>query len=230
MNRVRVVIAGCGRVGRQVALLLAEAGDDVSIIDERPEVEIDLGTAFNGSFHVGVAFDVDALRSAGIEEADAFVAVTNSDNTNLMAVQVAKEVFKVPRAVARLDDPARERSYRALEIDFVAGAHLAAQVIAERIREPDFAYHVSFPTGDVQILEMVVGRKAGGVSVRALEREGGFRVAAIRRGTVVMVASSELELADGDIVVAAVKQGTEASIRDFLAADETAEMPRIDLP
>jgi trk system potassium uptake protein TrkA len=217
---MRVVVAGCGRVGRQVALILSESGADVSVIDERPEVEVDLGSAFNGSFHVGVAFDVEALRAAGLADADAFVAVTDSDNTNLMAAQVAKEVFRVPRAIARLDDPARERSYRALNVDFVAGAQLAAQVIAERVREPDFAYHVSFPSGDVQILEMVVGRRAGGVSVRALEREGGFRIAAVRRGDVVTVANSDLELASGDIVVAAVKQGTEATIREFLEADD----------
>lgn len=224
------MIAGSGRVGRQVALLLTEAGEDVSVIDERAEAEAELGSSFNGTFHVGLAFDVDALRSAGIEEADAFVAVTNSDNINLMAVQVAKEVFGVPRAVARLDDPNRERSYRALDVEFVAGAQLAAQVISERLREPDFAYHVSFPTGDVQILELVIGRQAGGVSVRALEREGGFRVAAVRRGDEVMVAFSDLELAMGDIVVAAVKQGTEASIRAFLAADDTAEVQAIGDP
>lgn len=215
-----MVIAGSGRVGRQVAHLLADAGEDVSVVDERPEAETELGSAFNGSFHVGVAFDVDVLRSAGIEEADAFVAVTNSDNINLMAVQVAKQVFEVPRAIARLDDPSREGSYRHLGIDFVAGAQLAAQVITERLREPDFAYHVTFPTGDVQILEMKVGRRAGGVSVRALEREGGFRVAAVRRVDDVFVATSDLELEVGDIVVAAVKQGTEAGIREFLAADD----------
>lgn len=203
-----------------MALILSESGADVSVIDERPEVEVDLGSAFNGSFHVGVAFDVEALRAAGLADADAFVAVTDNDNTNLMAAQVAKEVFSVPRAIARLDDPARERSYRALNVDFVAGAQLAAQVIAERVREPDFAYHVSFPSGDVQILEMIVGRRAGGVSVRALEREGGFRIAAVRRGDVVTVANSDLELASGDIVVAAVKQGTEATIREFLEADD----------
>lgn len=217
------MIAGSGRVGRQVALLLAEAGEDVSVIDERPEAETELGTSFNGTFHVGVAFDVDALRAAGIEDADAFVAVTNSDNINLMAVQVAKSVFNVPRAIARLDDPNRERSYRALDVDFVAGAHLAAQVIAERLREPDFAYHVTFPTGDVQILEMVVGRHAAGLSVRALEREGGFRVAAVRRGDAVAVATSDLELERGDIVVAAVKQGSEASIRALLASGDDEE-------
>lgn len=210
-----------------MALLLSEAGDDVSVVDERHEAQVSLGSAFNGTFHVGVAYDVDALEAAGAREADAFLAVTNSDNANLMAAQVAKEVFEVPRAIARLDDPTRERSYRALGVDFVAGAHLAAQVIAERIREPEFAYHVSFPSGDVQILEMVIGEKAAGVSVKALERAGGFRVAAVRRGDSVSVATSDLELASGDIVVAAVKQGAEAAIRDFLAADATVEIERV---
>jgi Trk K+ transport system NAD-binding subunit len=138
-----------------------------------------------------------------------------------MAVQLAKEVFEVPLAIARLDDPAREQSYRALNVSFVAGAHLVAKVMVERIREPDFEYHVSFPTGDVQILEIEVGRGAAGVSVRALEREGGIRVAALRRGDAVMVATDDFVVESGDIVVAAVRQGSEAGLRGFLAeADE----------
>lgn len=211
-----------------MALLLSESGDDVSVLDERPSAEAELGSSFNGTFHVGVSYDVDALEAAGARDADAFIAVTNSDNANLMAAQVAKEVFDVPRAIARLDDPSREHSYRALDVDFVASAQIAAQVIAERIREPGFAHHVSFPSSEVQILEMVIGMKAAGVSVRALERSGGFRIAAVRRGSSVQVATSDLELAAGDIVVAAVQRGAEATIRDFLAADETAEIQRIE--
>jgi len=213
---MRVVVAGCGRVGRQVALLLAQAGEDVSVVDSRPEVAEHLGKSFDGTFHVGLVYDVDVLEEAGIRDADAFLAVTNSDNANLMAVQLAKEVFEVPVAIARLDDPAREQSYRALDVSFVAGAHLVAKVMVERIREPDFEYHVTFPTGDVQILEMEVGRGAAGLSVRALEREGGIRVAAIRRGDSVLVADERLVVESGDIVVAAVRQGAEASLRGFL--------------
>ena len=217
---MRIVIAGCGRVGRQVALLLAEAGEDVSVVDSRPEAAEMLGKAFDGTFHVGLVYDVDVLMEAGIRDADAFLAVTNSDNANLMAVQLAKEVFEVPVAIARLDDPAREQSYRALDMSFVAGAHLVAKVMVERIREPDFDYHVTFPTGDVQILEMEVGRGAAGLSVRALEREGGIRVAAIRRGDSVLVADDQFVVESGDIVVSAVKQGSEASLRGFLATED----------
>jgi len=217
---MRIVIAGCGRVGRQVALLLSQLGEDVSVVDSRPEAAESLGKSFDGTFHTGLVYDVDVLEEAGIRDADAFLAVTNSDNANLMAVQLAKEVFEVPIAIARLDDPAREQSYRALNVSFVAGAHLVAKVMVERIREPDFDYHVSFPIGDVQILEMEVGRGAAGISVRALEREGGIRVAAIRRKDSVLVPDDTLVVESGDLVVAAVKQGAEKSLRVFLAKED----------
>lgn len=217
---MRVVIAGCGRVGRRVALLLSQAGDDVSVVDNRPEAADALGKSFDGAFHVGLAYDVDVLEEAGVREADAFLAVTNSDNANLMAVQLAKEVFKVPLAVARLDDPAREDSYRALKVSSVAGAELVARVMVERVREPAFEHHVTFSGSDVQILEMEAGRGAAGVSVRALEREGGIRVAAIRRGGTVMVAHDDLVVEQRDIVVAAVRHGSEAALMSFLAVED----------
>jgi trk system potassium uptake protein len=213
---MRIVIAGCGRVGHQAALMLSAAGDDVSVVDRDPGAVDRLGRSFDGAFHVGLAYDVDALEEAGIREADAFLAVTDSDNANLMAVQLAKAVFGVPRAIARLDDPAREESYRALDVDFVAGAHLAAQVIADLVREPDFAYHTRFPTGDVQLIEMVVGDGAAGLSVRALEREGGVRVAAVRRGDATLLGADDVLVESGDVVVAAVKRGTEGKVRHLL--------------
>ena len=106
---MRIVIAGCGRVGSDLAIGLAEDGHDVSVVDHRDGVFRDLGTTFNGTTHHGVAYDIEVLREAGIEFADSFVAVTNSDNANLMSVQIAKQVFGVPHTIARLDDPAQSR-------------------------------------------------------------------------------------------------------------------------
>ena len=126
------MIAGCGRVGGDLARRLADAGHDVSVIDDRPGVFKQLGSTFNGTMHEGLGYDVRVLREAGIEFADAFVAVTNQDNANVMAVQVAKQVFGVPRTIARLDDPMRADSYQALDIEYVAGARLTASVIQDR--------------------------------------------------------------------------------------------------
>ena len=214
---MRVVIAGDGRVGREVALSLSGLGDDVSLVDESEGSFDQLGRAFDGTFHIGKAYDVDALRAAGIEEADVFLAVTSSDNVNLMAVQVAEQVFGVPKAIARLDDPEREEAYRALDISYVAVARLVALVLRERVHEPDFTYHLTFPAGLVQVVEMNLGPAADGITVSQLEIDGQLRVAAVQRQGDVRIPHSQEELQDGDLVVAAVRSGVAARIHKYLA-------------
>ena len=104
-----------------------------------------------------------------------------------MAVQLAERVFGVPKAIARLDDPAREAAYRALAVDFVPTARLVARVLVERVHEPEFAYHLEFPDGDVQVVEMVLGAGAAGLTVAGLEVEGQLRVAAVQREGMVLI-------------------------------------------
>ncbi|MCL4534162.1 MAG: TrkA family potassium uptake protein [Bacteroidetes bacterium] len=111
---MRIVIVGCGRVGARLATTLDAEGHDVTVIDANPDSFRRLSSDFRGSAVVGIGIDEDVLRRAGIEQADAFAAVTNGDNTNIMASQVAKVVFKVPRVVARIYDPIREEAYRSL--------------------------------------------------------------------------------------------------------------------
>jgi trk system potassium uptake protein TrkA len=220
---MRIVIAGCGRVGRDVALALSQYGDDVSLVDDRPEAFEELGKSFDGTFHEGRAYDVATLREAGLDDADVFLAVTDSDNSNLMAVQVAKAVFGVPKAIARLDDPKRERSYRALGVAFVAGARIVSQVLVEQIRDPDFAYHLAFATNEVQIVEMDVGARAGGITVADFEIERALRIAAIQRDRRVFIPEPGDELVEGDLVVAAVQRGMSSKIREYLTRPPAEE-------
>jgi trk system potassium uptake protein TrkA len=214
---MRVVIAGSGRVGREVAQALSAVGDDVSVLDASEEAIEALGRTFDGTVHLGITYDVDALRAAGIEEADIFLALTPSDNANLMAVQLAERVFGVPRAIARLDDPAREAAYRALAVDFVPTARLTARVLVERVHEPEFAYHLAFPAGDVQVVEMVLGAGAAGRSVSDLEIEGELRVAALQREGTIIIPRSGDPLRPGDLVAAAARRGVAGRVRRFLA-------------
>jgi trk system potassium uptake protein TrkA len=220
---MRVLIAGSGRVGREVAQALSALGDDVSLLDESEEAFESLGRSFDGTLHVGVTYDVDALRAAGIEEADVFLALTPSDNANLMAVQLAERVFGVPRTIARLDDPAREAAYRALAVDFVPTARLTAQVLVERVHEPEFAYHLAFATGEVQVIEMVLGVGAVDHSVSDLEIEGELRVAALQREGTVLIPRAEDLLQPGDLVVAAARRGVAGRVHRFLAVGAEGE-------
>lgn len=217
---MRIVIAGCGRVGSDLALTLSEEGHDVSVIDNLPGVFDRLGSTFNGTTHEGLGYDVRVLREAGIELADAFVAATDSDNANAMAVQVAKRVFGVPKTIARLDDPAREDAYRALDVQFVPGAKLTSKVIHEQIVREEFSYHVTFSGGDVEIVEMIIGPEGAGLLVADLEVPDDLRVAAVYRGQRTLVPDDDFVLAEGDLVVAAARSGARKKIRRYLAIKE----------
>lgn len=220
---MRVVIAGCGRVGSDLALTLSEEGHDVSVIDSREEVFERLGSTFNGTTHEGLGYDVRVLKAAGIEYADAFIAATDSDNANAMAVQVAERVFGVPKTIARLDDPAREEAYRALGVQFVPGAKLTSKVIHEQIVREEFNFHVTFSGGDVEIVDMTVGPEGAGRPVSEFELPGDLRVAAIHRGQRTFIPERDFVLAEGDLVVAAARTGARRKIRRFLAVSEDVE-------
>lgn len=199
---------------------MAEEGHDVSIIDDRPGKLETLGSTFNGTTHFGRPIDIRLLKEAGIEFADAFAAVTDSDNINVMSVQLAKQVFGVPRTLARLDEPGRADSYRALDISYVAGAQLTANVIFERLVEEEFAYHVTFSGGDVEVVEMNLGANAKGLAVRDLEVENQLRVAAVRRGDRTYIPDGSFELREQDLVVAAARHGVRDRVRRYLQSSE----------
>jgi trk system potassium uptake protein TrkA len=191
------------------------------VVDVRREaLDALLGRSFDGTVHVGLVYDVDTLRDSGIEDADVFLALTDSDNSNLMAVQIAKEVFDVPRAIARLDDPHREAAYRALGVSFVAGSKLVSEVFIERVHEPDFAYHLTFPTSTTQVVEMVIGDDGAGLPVRKLEVAGRLRVAALQRDGEVVIPDDATELRSGDVVVAAAVRGIAERIKRYLRVEE----------
>lgn len=214
---MRIVIAGCGRVGSDLALTLSEEGHDVSVIDVIPARFENLGGTFNGTTHEGLAYDVRTLREAGIEFADAFVAVTSNDNANVMAVQVAKKVFGVAKTIARLDDPNRADAYRALSVRYVAASTLVSRVIHEQLVEEEFDYHVTFSGGDVEIVEMTLGAEGEGLTVADIEIEDDLRVAAIRRGATTYVPDVDFLLHEGDLLVAAARHGVRNRVKKYLA-------------
>jgi len=129
---VRVVILGCGRVGSSLAAILTREGHHVSIID-REQSAFDkatqrLGPDFAEETVRGVGIDEDALRQAGIEQADAFVSVTSGDNTNIVAAQIAQERFHVPKVLARVYDPIRAEAYQEVGIDTICTAAVSAGI------------------------------------------------------------------------------------------------------
>lgn len=124
--KMKIVILGCGRVGARLAQLMEASGHDVSIIDSDPAAFDRLPDNFNGQTVLGTGIDVDVLKSAGIATADAFAAVTNYDNTNIMACEVAKEIFGVKQVLARIYDPGREGMYHQLGLETICPTTLVS--------------------------------------------------------------------------------------------------------
>jgi trk system potassium uptake protein TrkA len=130
---VKVVILGCGRVGATLATNLDREGHSVSVIDTSSDAFQRLSPDFRGETYVGNGVDQDVLVRAGIREADAFAAVTNGDNRNIMASQIAKEMFHVKKVICRIYDPIREQTYHDLGLETICPTIIGAQHIFDAI-------------------------------------------------------------------------------------------------
>ena len=135
-----VLIVGCGRVGSTVAKRMLAAGHDVSVLDEDPEAVAQLERGedrtweeMGGSFTVGTALEIDALLEAGIERADAFIASTDGDNTNLVIAQIAQRRFEIDRVVVRVLDPARASWYEEQGLRTVCPTKVAIDMLTEAV-------------------------------------------------------------------------------------------------
>ena len=126
---MKIVILGCGRVGAMLATMMDQAGHKVSIIDYSNESFRRLDPKFGGETVIGNGIDEDVLIRAGIKEADAFAAVTNGDNRNIMASQVAKEIFNVKKVVCRIYDPIRQSTYSELGLEAISPTVIGAQLL-----------------------------------------------------------------------------------------------------
>jgi trk system potassium uptake protein TrkA len=132
---MKVVIMGCGRVGGRLAGLLATEGHDVAILDLDDYSFRRLPPDFGGTALVGNGTDEDALKKAGIEKADAFIALTQGDNRNIMACQIAKHIFNVPRVLCRTYDPLRRELFGSLGIETFSPTIIFAQMIKDKLYE-----------------------------------------------------------------------------------------------
>ena len=145
-----VIIVGCGRVGSQLATLLSRNDGNVCVVDRNAEAFSTLNRNFNSTTLQGLGFDEDVLIRAGVEDADVVAAVTQSDNSNLMVVEVARRIFHVPHVIARLYNPARERAYMQLGLDYVCGTSLVAEEVFSKIMSGHGSHLDTF--GDFEIL------------------------------------------------------------------------------
>lgn len=208
-----IIIVGCGRVGSELAKLLSGEGHNVVVIDKNPASFDRLGTTFNGMTFVGNGFDINLLKEAGVEKADAFCAVTNGDNTNLVSAQVAKKIFNIPKVIARVYDPQRAHIYSALGMDVISGTILFAAMIRDKIIESRFSSYL-IETKELGVIELAVKNNLVGKTVQDINMPGEFLVVAIRRLDGVILPEQNTVLKSKDTLMAVVKVISLKKIRE----------------
>src|SRR6204780_1343903 len=160
---------GCGRVGSRIAHTLEDLGHSVAIIDQDPDAFRKLSAGFKGKKITGIGFDQHVLIEAGIEQADAFAAVSSGDNSNVIAARVARESFGVKRVAARIYDPRRAEVYQRLGIPTVATVRWTADQMLRRLLPEGSEPLWRDPTGAVVLAEVAYAADWVGEKTSALE-------------------------------------------------------------
>lgn len=197
---MHVVVVGCGRVGSGLAATLVNQGHTVSVIDRKPTAFRRLPEGFTGDTIVGVGFDRDRLRAAGIERADAVAAVTNGDNSNILIARTAREFFHVERVVARIYDQRRAAVFERLGIATVATVGWTIERVLRRIQPDADGVEWVDPSAKVCLVERVLPAKWAGHPLGELEIEGHTRVVALNRLGVAQIISPVALAQEGDVV------------------------------
>ena len=201
---MNIMIVGCGRVGSQLALLLSQEGHNVTIIDKDPDSFKRLGGTFNGIAATGNGFDERLLKELKIDRQDAFVSVTSGDNTNLMACQIAKKIFKVPRVIARVYDPRRADIYKKLGLDIISGTVLVAAMIRDKLIENRFTSYL-IETGELGVIEIIANSQLAKKKVGELTIPDEFLVVVVERKKKVIIPQSDTRIEVNDKVMGVVR-------------------------
>ena len=208
---------GCGRVGSSLATELEAAGHSVAIIDQSREAFRRLGPDFKGRTVSGVGFDRDTLLEAGIETADAFAAVSNGDNSNILAARVARETYGVANVVARIYDPGRAEIYQRLGIPTVATVIWATDQILRRLVPEGSRSEWRDASGAVQLCEMHPHKDWFGMAITELEVATGARVAFITRLGEGLIPDAHSVLQEGDLLHVTVRDEELSKVEEILA-------------
>jgi trk system potassium uptake protein len=201
---MRIIVMGCGRVGSQVSQILASHGHEVTVIDHDTNAPARLGPEFKGRVVRGLGFDRTALIDAGVETTEGFVAASSSDNANIIAARIARNIFHVPRVVARLYDPIRAEVYQRLGLTTISSTAWGAERIVEVVTHAELDVLDIFRDGGTTIVRIETPARLSDHRVAQMNIPGEVVVIAITRKEHTFIPVLGTELQEGDIMYLAV--------------------------
>jgi trk system potassium uptake protein TrkA len=215
---VHFVIMGCGRVGATLATSLESRGHSVAVIDQNADAFRRLDPSFEGKKVTGMGFDRDTLLSAGIEDAYAFAAVADGDNSNIVAARVVRETYGVQNVVARIYDPHRAEIYQRLGIPTVATVRWTTDQVLRRLLPMGATDEFRDASGQISLAEMDVHPGWVGHPLRRLEEASGARVAYLTRFGDGLLPDPDTVLQENDVVHVLVRADELPQVERVLTA------------
>jgi len=210
-----IVIVGCGKIGSIVARELANQNHNISVVERDGEKLASLGGGFNGFVTKGIEFDHDNLVAAGIEKADAVLAMTEDDNINITVALVATQIFGVKRVIAQVNEPARRHVYDALEIEVISPVRMGVNALLGKMALATTEKLAQLAQG-YEIVKVLNHREAVS-TVQELENEVGAIVTAIERNSIVILPSlKNTKIKDEDRLVVTLNVRDRQKLSDFI--------------
>jgi trk system potassium uptake protein TrkA len=215
---MRVLIMGCGRVGSELSHALGDAGHEVTVIDKRADAFDRYPPGEHARTIVGLGFDRDVLEEAGIRDADAFIAVSSGDNSNIVSARVALEHFHVPKVIARIYDPRRAEIYEQLNIPTVATTTWGVKQFQLMLLHTGKEVRESLAGGELLRVRVPVPGHLVGKQVSSLNVDGRILIAGISRGGKGFIPTVGSTLQEGDYLIAMVAKDAMDSLDVALEA------------
>ncbi|MGW1607259.1 potassium channel family protein [Streptomyces eurythermus] len=213
---MRVIIAGCGRVGVVLATRLVAEGHDVRVVDRQPKARRKLSPGFPGAFHVGNSFSRPVLEAAGIADSDAFVAVTSGDNSNIVSARTAKETYRVPVVLARIHDPRRADICRELGIPTISSVRWAVNRIHQMLLHRHLTPELAFGNGETLLVRSRLPAYLTGRRTTEFDVDGEIRVVEITRAGRSLLPAHGVLAEPGDLVTFSVAATALGRLSGFL--------------
>jgi trk system potassium uptake protein TrkA len=213
---------GCGRVGSALAHSLEDAGHSVAIIDQNKEAFRRLGPHFKGRAITGIGFDRDTLLEAEIENARAFAAVSNGDNSNIIAARVVRETFGVQNVVARIYDPGRAEIYERLGIPTVATVRWTADRVLRRLLPGGSQTEFRDASGSIRLVEVHLDPTWVGQRASSVEERTSARLAYLTRLGSGFLPDEKTIIQEGDLVHVLIRESEVEQVEEILATPPVA--------
>jgi len=199
---------------------MASEGHEVIVIDRNPQALASLGLSFKGRTVHGVGFDKDVLIEAGIEDADAFAATSISDNANIIAARIARNIFHVPKVVARLYDPRRAEIYQRLGLQTISTTNMGAERIRELLTFVELEPVMTFGGGEVRMVTLDTPHRIIGQLVKHLVIPGEINVIAITRKGHAFIPLMGTEFRSGDLIHLTILSTSLERFKDMIGLGE----------